>query len=132
MNHNAPSYQATESLRLFAHACIGVVIGVLLALAVARLLLPPDGSLRSEGILPSNLHRGFMKPREKGFYLLSLVFGAAFGYFATFRVLPQRALSIALWLVLFLSVPIGNQLIAATLAGNGPTAPILIAVIGGA
>jgi hypothetical protein len=131
MISKVPNLQATESLRLLAQACFGVIIGVLLAVAIARLLLPPDGSMTAEGILPSNIQRTVMKPRGKGFYLLSLVLGGAFGYFATFRIVAGRVYSTVIWLILLLSIPIVNGMIASTLGGAGATVPVATAIFGG-
>jgi hypothetical protein len=133
MQRNVPDYQAIQSFRLFAQACFGVVIGVLLAVAIARLLLPPDGPAQTipEGMLSWNLHRVFLKPREKGFYLLSLVLGGAGAYFATYRIITGRIIQLALWAVLLLSVPIGNHIISNTLLNSAysPAIPICIALI---
>jgi hypothetical protein len=126
-----PNYQATESLRLLGQACFGVIIGVLLAAAIAWLLLPPDSAGTAQGILPSNLPRTFTKHREIGFYLLSLVLGGAFGYFATYRIVAAKVYSAAIWLILLLSIPIVNGMIFATLGYAGATVPVVTAVIGG-
>jgi hypothetical protein len=123
----------TQNLRVFAQACLGVVIGALLAVAVARLAFVPDGpaSTIPEGLLQWNLHNVWLKPREKGFYLLSLVLGGTCSYFATYRVLSGRTTTVYLWLALILSVPFGDALIARTLAGGSVFVPAFAALIGG-
>src|SRR5262245_12176812 len=112
--------QPLQSFRLFAQACFGIVIGVLLAAAAARLSLPPDGSstMGPEDMLPWNTHRIHQKPREIGFYMLALVFGGAGGYFATYRIIPGRISAVLLWLLLLLSIPIGNHIIFNTLQAS--------------
>src|SRR5438045_7250841 len=94
--------QPIQSFRLFTQACCGVVVGTLVAVAIAQLLLPPDGQPTTipEGMLQWNLHRIYLKPREKGFLLLTLGLGGACGYFATYRVISGRAILLALWGVL--------------------------------
>jgi hypothetical protein len=120
----------TQNLRVFAQACLGVVVGALLAAAIARLAFPPDSrpSSMPEGLLPWNLHNVLLKPREKGFYLLSLALGGTCSYFATRKVLPGRATAMYLWLALILSVPCGNELISRTLAGASFVFPALAAL----
>ncbi len=117
---DTPSYQPIQSLRLFGQACLGVVIGVLLALALAEYLLPPDGPPKTipDGLLPWYLDYLYLKPREKGFYLLSIILGGACGYGATFRILSGRAVVGATWAALLLSIPLVNQIIGQTLADH--------------
>ena len=82
----------TPSFRLFAQACLGVVVGVLLAVAIARLAFPADGRPTAvpDGLLSWTLPNIWLKPREKGFYVLALALGGMFGYFATYRILPRQ------------------------------------------
>jgi hypothetical protein len=132
MNRAVPNYQATQSFRLFGQACFGVVIGVLVAVALARLLLPPDGApqVMPEGLLPWNLHNIFLKPREKGFYLLALVLGGAFGYFETYRIVSEKIASFAIWPALLVSIPLTNRIVGETLVGQSPAARIFANVAG--
>ena len=99
----------TSSFRLFAQACLGVVGGVLLAVAIARLAFPADGRPTAvpDGLLSWTLPNIWLKPREKGFYLLALALGGMFGYFATYRLLPGRITTRNLWLSLIVSVALG-------------------------
>jgi hypothetical protein len=125
----------TQSLRLLAQACLGVLVGALLALAIVRLAFPPNARpvpLPDE-FLPWITHIVWAKPREKGFYLLSLVLGGTCGYLATRKILPGRVTALWLWSTLILAVPIGNLIIARTFADASFVIPALTAiVIGGA
>jgi|GEM_PF-2856902 len=109
-----------SSFRLFAQACLGVVVGVLLAVAIARIAFPADGRPTTipDGLLTWTLPAVWLKPREKGFYLLSLVLGGMLGYFATYRILPGRAAARNLLWALIVSVPVVNLIIAYTLGGG--------------
>jgi hypothetical protein len=139
VKQHTPSCQTIQSLRLFGQACLGVVIGVLLALALARLLLPPDGPAKtlSHGLLPWIFGQLYLKPREKGLYLLSIALGGVCGYGATFRLLSGRAVIAAIWAALLLSIPLFNQIIGHTLIGHSSAARIFAtlgsaaAIIGG-
>jgi len=104
---------------------------VLLALALARLLLPPDGAPKTmpEGLLPWKLHHIFLKPREKGFYLLSLVLGGTCGYFATYRILSGRMTALVLCATLLLSIPIVNLVIGDTLPGHSAAIPVFTTLL---
>jgi hypothetical protein len=106
--------------RLFAQACLGVVVGALLGLAIARIAFPADGRPATvpDGLLAWTLPAVWLKPREKGFYLLSLMLGGMFGYFATYRILPGRAATRNLLWALIISVPVVNLMIAHTLGGG--------------
>jgi hypothetical protein len=109
-----------RSLRLLGQACVGVVAGALLAMAVARLAWPPSGypnELPTE-ILPSQAGQLFFKPREIGFYLLTLVFGTAGGYFATFKVIGGTRASYIIWSSLLCSVLFADPIITATLGDS--------------
>jgi hypothetical protein len=124
-----------KSLRLLAQACLGVVVGALLAVAIARIAFPADGrpTTMPEGLLAWNLHNVWLKPREKGFYLLSLILGGICSYFATYRILPGKVSGRCFWLTLVFSVPFGNLVIARTLAGSSFLVPAFAAIaIGGA
>ena len=119
-----------QSVRLFAQACLGVVAGALLAVAIARIAFPADGRppTMPEGLLAWNLPNVWLKPREKGFYLLSLVFGGICSYFATYRILPGKVTGRCFWLTLIFSVPFGNLVIARTLAGSSFLVPAFAAI----
>jgi|ERR1700674_80676 hypothetical protein len=122
------SIDGLHSFRLLVQACAGTVIGVLLAVAAARMLFPPDGPPTSMplGLLPWNLHNVRLEPREKGFFLLCLLLGTSGAFLATWRVLPR---SLAVWTIVTLSVPACNALICATLQGTlTPWISILLAV----
>jgi hypothetical protein len=126
---------SAKCFRLFAQACLGVVVGVLLAVAIARIAFPADGRPATipEGLLAWNLPNVWLKPREKGFYLLSLVLGGICSYFATYRILPGKITGRCFWLTLVFSVPFGNLVISRTLAGSSFFVPALVAIgIGGA
>lgn len=131
MQNGSVNYQANQSLRLFGQACVGVAIGVLLALAFARLLLPPDGPAKTmpEGLLSWNLHNILLKPREKGFYLLALVLGGVCGYAASYRILSERAIAVAIWVSLLISVPLFNVVIGKTLSGQSTPSLIFALLI---
>src|SRR5580704_4074846 len=92
------------SFRLFAQACLGVVVGVLLAVAMARLAFPADGRPIAvpDGMLSWTLPNIWLKPREKGFYVLALA--------------------------LIASVPVVNLIIARTLGGASFLIPGLLAL----
>src|SRR5580704_2400578 len=96
------------SFRLFAQACLGVVVGVLLAVAMARLAFPADGRPIAvpDGMLSWTLPNIWLKPREKGFYVLALA--------------------------LIASVPVVNLIIARTLGGASFLIPGLLALALGA
>ncbi len=124
-----------RSVRLFAQACLGVVAGALLAVAIARIAFPADGrpTAMPEGLLAWDLPGVWLKPREKGFYLLSLILGGICSYFATYRILPGKVAGWCFWLALVLSVPFGNLIISRTLAGASFLVPTFAAIaIGGA
>jgi hypothetical protein len=126
---------SSQLLRLFAQACLGVVVGVLLAAAIARLALPVGGrpTIIPEGLLTWSLQNFWQKPREKGFYLLSLVVGGTCSYFVTYKILPGRQTTRYFWFALILSVPIGNAVIVSTLAGASFLIPAIAAFgVGGA
>lgn len=123
----------TQNLRIFAQACLGVVVGALFAVVIAAWYFPPDAHPATvpEGLLNWVLNIVLMKPREKGFYALSLMLGGACAYFATYRVVPGRTTGVCLWLALVLSVLFGNALIASTLAGEWLFVPGLAALLAG-
>ena len=81
---------STPSFRLFAQACLGVVVGVLLAVAIARIAFPADGRPTAvpDGLLSWTLPNIWLKPREKGFYVLALALG---GNVRLFRDLQNLA-----------------------------------------
>jgi hypothetical protein len=118
------------SFRLFAQACLGVVVGVLVAVAMARLAFPADGRPTAvpDGLLSWTLPNIWLKPREKGFYVLALALGGMFGYFAAYRILPGRITTRNLWLTLIVSVPVVNLIIARTLGGASFLVPGLVAL----
>src|SRR5580704_6194585 len=122
------------SFRLFAQACLGVVVGVLFAVATARLAFPADGRPTAvpDGLLSWTLPNIWLKPREKGFYVLALALGGMFGYFATYRILPGRLTARNLWLTLIVSVPVVNLIVARTLGGGSFLIPGLAALALGA
>ena len=121
---------STPSFRLFAQACLGVVVGVLLAVAIARIAFPGDGRPTAvpDGFLSWTLPNIWLKPREKGFYVLALALGGMFGYFATYRIFPRRVRARNLWLTLIVSVPVVNLIIARTLGGASFLIPGLVAL----
>jgi hypothetical protein len=122
------------SFRLFAQACLGVLVGAFLALAIVRLALPLDGPAPNgpAQLLPWINHLVVVKPREKGFYLLALILGGACGYAATYRVLPGRVTGRYLWLLVVLSVPVGEWIIGRTLAGASFLPAAAVSALGAA
>ena len=123
----------TQSLRLLAQACLGVLVGALLALVIARLAFPPNARPipPPDDLLPWITRLAWAKPREKGFYLLSLVLGGTCGYLATRKILPGRVTALWLWSALILAVPIGNLIIARTSADASSVIPALTAIVMG-
>lgn len=96
------------SFQLLGQACLGAFIGFLVAICMAGLTLPVGGhpQIMPEHLLSWNLHNVLFKPREKGFYLLSLLFGPIGAYVMTTRlwVLNSRFI----WLFLLASIPLAN------------------------
>jgi hypothetical protein len=125
----------TQSFRLLAQACLGVVAAAFVALAISRVAFPPDGRPATvpEGLLPWTLQGVWLKPREKGFYALALILGGICSYLATIRVLPERVTGKYLWPALIVSVPVANAVVSFTLAGaSSSMAAFLALAVGGA
>src|SRR5580704_2102351 len=118
------------SFRLFAQACLGIIVGALLGVAITRMAFPADGRPATvpDGLLAWTLPAVWLKPREKGFYLLSLVLGGMLGYFATCRILPGKVTARHLGWALVVSVPTVNLIIASTLGGGSFLIPGLPAL----
>lgn len=106
------------SFRFLAQACVGALIGALIALTLAAFLLQIGGrpSEMPGDLLSWNLHNVWPKPREKGFYLFSLFLGTLGAYLASARlwVMP----SIVNWIFLSLSIPIVTFIAAHILMQN--------------
>jgi hypothetical protein len=119
-NGSAASAPAVQSVWLLAQACFGVWIGALLAIAIVSAVFPIDGPPSSTplGLLSANLQAVRLEPREKGFYLFSLLLGSMGGFLATRRVVVSRGFRIALGLMLVLAVPLTNEIARASLQQN--------------
>ena len=65
----------------------------------------------------------WLKPREKGFYVLALLLGGMFGYFATYSILPGKVTVRHLLWTFIVSVPAVNLIIACTLGGGSFLVP---------
>ena len=75
------------ALRMLLQGSVGAFIGVVIAIALARGLFPPDGGPASApgGLLSWILGSVRLEPREKGFYLLSLLLGPAGAFLGSCR-----------------------------------------------
>jgi hypothetical protein len=118
----APSQYKSSSLRMLLQGCTGAWIGVVMAIALAHALLPPDGRPASTpaGLLSWTLENIRLEPREKGFYLLSLLFGPAGAFFATQRLFRGFSPYFAIAVFLAAALPLGNAYAQASLQGNLP------------
>ncbi len=98
------------SFRLLGQACFGVLVGALIAMLVAGWTLKIGGRLTQipDDLLAWNLHNIWPKPREKGFYVLTLIFGILGAYITTARL--WRTPAIFVWSLLLLSLPLVNSL----------------------
>ena len=96
------------SFRLLAQACFGVMTGAFIALLVASVLLPIGGRplVMPDEMLSWNLHNTWPKPREKGFYVLSIIFGTVGAYLTTSRIYKGKLFNLCLGLII--SVPLIN------------------------
>ena len=116
------SLAEAESLRMFLQACFGALIGVIAAMAIAHAAFPPDGPATSvpPGILSEHLASFRVEPREKSFYLLSLVLGTLGGTLATAGVLRSRVACALLGALLAASIPLNTAFARRTLQGHLP------------
>ena len=110
----------SASMPMLLQACFGALIGVIAAMAIAHAVFPPDGPAASvpSGLLPEVLPSLRVEPREKGFYLLSLLLGPLAGFFATGRLLRSRGLLVALGFVLLATIPLDTAVARRTLQGH--------------
>ena len=108
------------SIPMLLQACFGALIGVIAAMIIAHAVFPPDGPAASlpSGLLPEVLPSLRVEPREKGFYLLSLLLGPLAGYLATGRLLKSRVLAVGLGLVLLATIPLDTAFARRTLQGH--------------
>ncbi len=108
--------ESHTNARLLAQACIGVLFGSLIALLIARLFIPLTGSVKNSDILPWAMANVLDKPREKTFYLLTLMLGF---FFASISVRQLWSLSLSLLLVfLLIAVPLVNLIAKTMLSSN--------------
>lgn len=112
------SIDSLYSFRLLGQACVGVLLGALFAMLLAGVLWPVGGktTVIPDGLLPWTVDYIFFKPREKGFYLLSMLFGFIGAYLTTTRLWRLRLLY--LYLGLIASIPISNFLAGRVLQEN--------------
>lgn len=96
------------AIRLLGQASIGAMFGALLALLIVKLGINHHPVTPSQELLPWVMPNVLPKPREKAFYLLTLLLGFVFA-----RVAVKRLWSVPLTLLLatlLLSVPFFNAL----------------------
>jgi hypothetical protein len=107
-------------LGLLVQGCAGALIATLIAAALARGLFPADGLPTSTpgGLLPWTLGGIRLEPREKGFYLLSLLLGPAGAFLASCRPLRDNILYFAVLLVA--AIAPANAYLKAALQGGLP------------
>jgi hypothetical protein len=107
-------------LCMMIQACFGALIGVMFAIAIARILFPPDGppSSMPAGLLDWNIHNVLLEPREKGFYLLCLFLGPIGSILATRRLFGSRIAHAMLLVVLIIAIPLLNATALHTLQGS--------------
>ena len=107
-----------QSFPLLGQASMGALIGFLMALIVAGSLFDVGGRLQEmpSDLLSWNLHNLWHKPREKGFYLFSLLFSTAGAYFTTRRrwFTPYQVV----WGFLAISIPVMTSLAQHVLQDN--------------
>jgi hypothetical protein len=106
-----------QSFRLFGQACIGAYVGAVLALVLAQYCF----AVGSKGVIPDEVlpwiaDNVLFKPREKAFYLFTLVLGFLGASFATKRVWSIHPLNI--FVALVLGLPIFNLLAKLSLQTN--------------
>jgi hypothetical protein len=108
------------SIPMFLQACFGALIGVIAAMAIAHAVFPPDGPATSvpPGLLPEVLPKVRLEPREKGFYLLSLLLGPLGGILATGRLVRSRVFYVVLGFVLLATIPLDTAFARRTLQGH--------------
>jgi len=96
------------SIRLLLQACTGVLLGFFLALLVAKLCWPVGGryGVMPESLLPWIAHNMLYKPREKGFFLLCILFSTAGGYLFTSKLYQLKSLFLLFFLIC--SMPLAN------------------------
>jgi hypothetical protein len=115
---------ALESKRalvaLLVQGSVGALIATLIAAALARSLFPPDSvpTTAPGGILSWALGTIRLEPREKGFYLLALLFGPAGAFLATYRLFRTDILYIVV--LLAAALPPANVYFRSVLQGNMP------------
>lgn len=99
-----------DSFHLLGQACVGALTGALIAMFIVGLTLQVGGHplVVPEHLLDWNLHNILFKPREKGFYLLSLILGPIGAYITSMNL--WRVNERYIWLVLFVSVPVTTYL----------------------
>jgi hypothetical protein len=106
------------SFRLLAQACAGALAGTLIAMTLAACLLSVGGrpTEMPGDLLSWNLHNVWLKPREKGFYLFSLLFGTIGAYFAAARLWAMP--SLVIWLFLAITIPFVSSVANHVLLNN--------------
>lgn len=112
----------TRPLRLLLQGCVGTLIGFMIAVALARSFFPADGQPLSppDGLLPWTLEFIRSEPREKAFYLLSLVLGPGGAFLASYRTFRGDIRYSAIALLLVAAIPLGNAYAQFSLQGTLP------------
>jgi hypothetical protein len=110
------------ALRMLLQGSVGAFIGVVIAIALARGLFPPDGGPASApgGLLSWILGSVRLEPREKGFYLLSLLLGPAGAFLGSCRYFRGATPTVAVVLLLTAAIPLGNAYARFSLQGDLP------------
>ena len=107
-------------LRLLLQGGVGTLIGLMIAVALARSFFPADGQPLSppDGLLPWTLEFIRFEPREKAFYLLSLVLGSGGAFFASYRTFRGDIRYSAIAVLLVAAIPLGNAYAHFSLQGT--------------
>ena len=113
-------FQARAILMLL-QGCGGAMLEVVLAMAAAHVLFPPDGrpSSAPAGLLSWNIQNIRFEPREKSFYLLSLLLGPTGAFLAT-RWAIRSTIPYFGFVVLLAIPPFGNVYARSILQGDLP------------
>lgn len=117
-----PAKDKAALLGLLVQGCAGVLIAALIAAALARTLFLPDGPAASTpgGLLSWTLSQIRLEPREKGFYLLALLFCPAGAFLASYRRFHDAAAYVGLAVLLMVAIPPVNVYLNSILQGGMP------------
>lgn len=109
-------------LGLLVQGCAGALIVALIAAALAHALFLPDGPAASTpgGLLSWTLSQIRLEPREKGFYLLALLFCPAGAFLASYRRFHDAAAYVGLAVLLMVAIPPVNVYLNSILQGGMP------------